>query len=69
MKISRHVLPTSQKEKQSAQIIEKDILYISEKDFYLLYKMLENPPAPNKALLKAAKSAKRKIKFTDKSLI
>lgn len=41
------------------------MLSISKEDFAFLNEMLENPPKPNKSLLRAAESARRKINLTD----
>jgi PHD/YefM family antitoxin component YafN of YafNO toxin-antitoxin module len=69
MQLLAEIFAASKTSKQIAKILEKYMLNISEEDFSLLNEMLENPPAPNEALLKAAESAKRKIKFNDEQSI
>lgn len=45
----------------SLEGLEPQIMYVSEEDYKFLVELLEKPPAPNEALLKALKNMEGKL--------
>jgi hypothetical protein len=65
MQLLAEIFSASKKSKQIADILEKYRLTLSKEDLVYLKEMLDHPPKPNEALLRASESAKRKINLTD----